>query len=339
MPINRRSSWPRLLEIHGEIKATRFPNVATLARSLGWSEKTIRRDIGYLRDSLGAPLDYDRRRRGFYYTRPDYQFPSINVTEGELLGVFLGSQLLHQYRGTELGKQLARLYAKLEDFLPNSINIDFGDLPRTFSTRPAPAEPVEARILQALLKAERDRERLDILYYTASRDRTQQRQIDPYGFHFVDGEIYVVAYCHLREDIRTFHPARIRDLRRTKQTFERPADFDLTRYLDDGFRTMRGSGPAQQVTLCFSPAVARYVQGRTWHPTQRTDTQPDGSLLLRFTINHLLEVKRLALSFGADCTVLEPASLREEYEADVRGMMARIELRSTDATKGVPDVQ
>jgi predicted DNA-binding transcriptional regulator YafY len=320
MLTNRRSSYGRLLKIHEEIQGNRFPNVTTLARALEWSEKTIRRDLDYLRESRGAPLAYDRHRRGYYYTRP-YQLSTIVITEGELLGVFLGSQLLRQYRGTELGEHLTRLFVKLADFLPNIVEVDFTDFQQSYSTRPAPAEPVEASIMQALLKSIRERRSLEIIYYSASRDLTQRRRIDPYGFHFVDGECYVVAYCHLREDVRIFHPARIRELTRMQETFQRPADFDLTSYLDEGFRHLRGSGPAQQVTLRFSPTVARYVHGRTWHPSQETELQPDGSLLLRFTINHLLEVKRLALSFGLDCEVLEPTGLREEIRRDIENTL------------------
>jgi predicted DNA-binding transcriptional regulator YafY len=327
MLANRRSSYGRLLKIHEEIQANRFPNVTTLARLLDWSEKTIRRDLAYLRRTLGAPLAYYRPRRGFHYTRTDFQLPAIVVSEGELLGVFLGSQLLRQYRGTELGEHLARLFVKLADFLPNAVEVDFSDFQQTYSTRPAPAEPFEPSVLRALIKSIRERQRLEIVYYTAYRDLEQRRQIDPYGFQFVDGGVYVVAYCHLREEILKFHPGRIRELSRTHETFERPADFDLTTYLDEGFRHLRGSGPAQQVTLRFSPAIARYVQGRTWHPTQKTEPQADGSLLLRFAINHLLEVKRLALSFGPDCEILEPAELRAEIEADVRAMVARFQTK------------
>ena len=96
MLTKRRSSYNRLLQIHEEVQASRFPNVTTLARLLEWSEKTIRRDLEYLRDSLGAPLAYDRHRRGYYYTQPGYRFPSLVITEGELLGVFLGTQLLRR---------------------------------------------------------------------------------------------------------------------------------------------------------------------------------------------------------------------------------------------------
>lgn len=326
MQIPRRVSLPRLLAIHDEVKANRYPNVVELAERLGWSEKTIRRDFDLLRD-LGAPLAYNPNRRGFYYTRDDFRFPSIAVTEGELIGIFLGTQLLHQYEGTDLGRDLVRLFAKLLDFLPEPVEIDLNDLRTRFSVRAAATEPIDPAILQALMKAVHNRTRLDVIYYTASRDLTQRRLIDPYGFSVVDGDCYVVAHCHLREDVRIFHPGRIRELTPTTQTFERPADFHLSRFLDDGFRQMRGSGPLKSVTLRFSPAIARFVQHRTWHPSQRSEVQPDRSLLVHFNVNHLLEVKRLALSFGPDCEVLEPMELRAEMERDVRRMMETYENR------------
>ena len=336
MPAQRGSLFPRLLDIHLEVKANRYPNVPSLAESLGWCEKTIRRDVTYLRDSLGAPLAYDSHRRGFYYTRADYQFPSIAISEGELLGLFLGSQLLRQYHGTKLGEHLARLCTRLAEFLPSTVAIDLNDLPHSYAARPAPAEPIDATIMQTLLDSVRDCATLDVLYYTASRDLTQRRRIDPYGLYFVDGETYVVAYCHLREDIRKFHPARILELTRTPDTFTRPADFDLTSYLDDGFRHMRGTGPTQQVTLRFSPAIARFVQNRTWHPSQQTEPQPDGSLFISFRINHTLEVKRLALSFGPACEVLEPPDLRAEVESEIRAMLAVYERTSPNNEKEDP---
>jgi len=195
MLTKRRSSYGRLLRIHEEIQAKRFPNVTTLARLLEWSEKTIRRDLEYLRDSLSAPLAYHRHRRGYYYTRPEFHLPSIAISEGELLGVFLGSQLLRQYRGTELGQHLARLYSKLAEVLPNTLEVDFSDFQRSCSTRPALAEPAEPAVIQELLDAVRERRCLEVVYYSASRDLTQRRRVDPYGFHFVDGECYLVAFC------------------------------------------------------------------------------------------------------------------------------------------------
>lgn len=106
-----------------------------------------------------------------------------------------------------------------------------------------------------------------------------------------------------------FAPPRIRELRETGDTFERPADFCINDYLDVGFRKVRGAGPAQTVRLRFTAHAARYVREKEWHPTQMLRIHKDGSLTLTFRVNHLPEVKRWGLSYGADCDVLAPKEL------------------------------
>ena len=57
---------------------------------------------------------------------------------------------------------------------------------------------------------------------------------DPYHLASVEGDWYLVGYCHLREDVRRFTPSRIRSL---KETAERPADFEIGGFLDGSGRT------------------------------------------------------------------------------------------------------
>ena len=62
----------RLLHIHEKIKSGCYPNSKQLAYDLETSEPTINRDIEYLRDSRGAPIQYDFTNRGYYYSE-DYE--------------------------------------------------------------------------------------------------------------------------------------------------------------------------------------------------------------------------------------------------------------------------
>ena len=62
----------RLLHIHAKIKSGCYPNSKQLAYDLETSEPTINRDIEYLRDSRGAPIQYDFTNRGYFYTE-DYE--------------------------------------------------------------------------------------------------------------------------------------------------------------------------------------------------------------------------------------------------------------------------
>jgi len=335
MRLGRHRTQKRLYQVHHEIGTGRFPNAAMLARKLHCSEKSIRRELNCLRRDYSAPLRFDHQKRGYSYTAP-FDLPAIAISEGELLSLFLGWQLLRPYRGTDVGEQLATLYAKLADYLPDHINVDLGDLHRTYAVSDAPTEEVEPEILAAVFQAVKEQRCIDIEYYTASRDMIGRRVLEPYGFQLVDSAMLLIAYCRSREEVLKFHPARILKLTRLEETFEKPADFDMEKYLEPGFRAMRGTGPPQTVTLRFSPVVARYIKVE-YHPSQVKEKQPDGSVLLHFRVNHTLGLKRLALSFGPDCEVLAPASLREEYAADVREMMGKVIQRDATQNKELND--
>jgi predicted DNA-binding transcriptional regulator YafY len=46
-----------------------------------------------------------------------------------------------------------------------------------------------------------ERRRLDMRYYSMSRDEENHRQVDPYHLTVFDGGFYLVGYCHLRRPI------------------------------------------------------------------------------------------------------------------------------------------
>jgi len=246
------------------------------------------------------------------------------VTEGECLALFLAERLLHQYRGTPLAEDLQRLFQKITFLLPDAISLDPEHLAQAYSIRAQPTDPGEADHFRQLIRAVRDGRQLELLYWTASRGETNRRVVDPYHLIAVDGDWFLVAYCHLREDKRMFAPGRIREMRETGERFERPDDFRIAEFLDPSFRKVRGNGPLKEVRLRFSPMAARYVRERVWHPTQQLDDQPDGGVVLTLRVNHLVEVKRWALWWGADCEVLSPEELRKGITRELQTMTEQL---------------
>ena len=58
----------RLAEIHRKIKSGCYPNARQLAYSLEVSVPTINRDVEFLKDRFYAPIEYDAKNRGYYYS-------------------------------------------------------------------------------------------------------------------------------------------------------------------------------------------------------------------------------------------------------------------------------
>ena len=269
---------------------------------------------------MGAPVDFSHRHNGFYYRDPDYALPLLRLSEGELVALFLAERLMQGYRGTPFAKDIATAFSKITAALPEQVSIDLNTLDDALSIRAMPARSVEIKIVRRLVRAVRAGQQVELVYWSASRNATCRRVVDPYHLASVQGDWYLIGYCHLREEIRMFVPGRIRELRETGEHFQRPADFHIGEYLDASFRAMRGSAAAQRVRLRFSSEAARYIREKIWHPSQKVQERKDGSLVLTLRVNHLLEVRRWAMGWGSECEVLEPVELRREVSAELERM-------------------
>ena len=79
-----RPPLERMMRIHTAIASGKHPNASFLSREFEVSTKTIQRDIDFMRDRMGLPIDYSAQRYGFYYTEPVDSFPTLQITEGAL---------------------------------------------------------------------------------------------------------------------------------------------------------------------------------------------------------------------------------------------------------------
>src|SRR6185295_15524659 len=108
-----RPPLERMMRLHEKLRAGSFPNCRKLADELEVSTKTIQRDIDFMRDRLGLPIEYDQLHFGFVYTEPVTSFPSIEVSEGEVIALFVAEKALAQYRGTSYEKPLHSAFQKI----------------------------------------------------------------------------------------------------------------------------------------------------------------------------------------------------------------------------------
>ncbi|MEJ2032837.1 MAG: HTH domain-containing protein, partial [Deltaproteobacteria bacterium] len=127
MPENK-SQLARLLFIDDKIRqgmrSGRLANCSSLAAEYEVSTKTIQRDIEFLRERWEAPVAYDQRRRGFYYSEENYGLPALHVNEGEVVGLLLARRGLEAYRNTPVYGSLISVFRKLADSLPDKVSVD-----------------------------------------------------------------------------------------------------------------------------------------------------------------------------------------------------------------------
>jgi proteasome accessory factor B len=308
----------RLLFIDRKIREKRFPNRTSLAEEWETSSKTIQRDLDYMRYELDAPLEYSAKHRGYFYTEEQYQLPAINIRESDLFAIYLADKLLVQYQGTPIYDSLCSVFRKIEDSLPDKMAARPGNDQSLFTVFPPFTTVILPEVFETVLDCLRTSTRLEIAYRSPG-STPEWRQIDPYHGVRFEGDWYVVGHCHLRQAIRTFSLARMETARKQGQRFTVPRDFDFRKLSGSHFGVHWGTDDIE-VRIQFAREAAAYVRERIWHPSQRIAENADGSLVLSLTVNHLLELKRWILSWGAMAQVLEPPALVAEIQQTVQSM-------------------
>jgi proteasome accessory factor B len=315
-----RPPLERMLRIHQTIQASGYPNATTLARELEVSTKSVHRDIEFMRDRLGLPIEYDGSHFGYHYTEEVSSFPTMQITEGELVALVVAEKALQQYRGTSFEKPLLSAIKKMEQSLPDTISLNLADVEQTFSFRTR-AEPVlNLEIFDALAKATAQRKQVELTYRKPGRQQTEQRLVDPYHLANINGEWYLFAYDHDRKDIRTFVPARVQSIKQTGKTFDRPQKFSLEHRLRDSFGVHSGEGE-YDVVIRFNARVADYVREKKWHESQQLHELKGGGVELRLKLSSLIEIERWVLSWGGDATVIKPRELVEAVNQSARKIL------------------
>jgi proteasome accessory factor B len=297
-----------MLRIHQALASGSYPNATRLAQEIEVVTKTIHRDIEFMRDRLGLPIEYDPRRYGYHYTQEVSAFPTLQITEGELFALLVAEKALQQYRGTNFEKPLVSAFQKMEKSLPDTISLNLADWDQSISFRMS-AEPVlDLEVFDLLAKATAGHRQLEITYRKPGTKAVESRLIDPYHLANINGEWFLFAFDHLRRDIRTFVPSRIQVARDTGRKFSRPQKFSLEKMLRDSFGVHSGRGD-YTVIIRFDAVAADYIREKRWHPSQSLRELKEGGVELCLKLSSLGEVQRWVLGWGGSATVLQPPEL------------------------------
>jgi len=313
MPLSR-PPLERMLRIHKELMSGKYPNASTLARSMEVSSKTIHRDLDFMRDRMELPIEYDGSKFGFFYYEDVQAFPTMQITEGELIAVLIAEKAMEQYRGTNFEKPLKSAFRKMESSLPDTISLNLADWEQTISFRTT-AEPIlKLEIFDMLAKATAKHKQLCLQYKKPGARKAEERIVDPYHLANINGEWFLFAFDHGRDDIRTFVPSRIQSVTVTGVRFPAPKKFSLEKRLRDSFGVHSGKGE-YNVTIRFDYTVADYIREKRWHPSQKVKNFNDGGLELRLKLSSLNEVQRWVMTWAGNATVVSPLELVESVRA------------------------
>jgi proteasome accessory factor C len=277
--------------------------VAEAAADLDVSERQLREDLELLwvcglpgygpGDLIDMALDGDRVTisHDAGIDRP------LRLTQDEALALVVALRMLAETPGTGTRDAIERALAKIENAAG-----DLADAPVAVRL------PADAERLDGLRAAVEGGHALHLTYYTATRDETTERVVDPMRMLMVGGKAYLEAWCRRAEGTRLFRVDRI----------------DAFTELDEPAAPPEEAVPHDVSAGAFTPGTdlqlvsLRVGRGSRWiteyYPVEEVRRDGD-EWLVTMRVTDLGWAQRLLLGLGPDVTVIGPPELLERIRA------------------------
>ncbi len=279
-----------------------------LAEHFGVSRRTIFRDLRALSES-GVPLTY--ADEGGYEILEGYQLPPLMLSARQAATLLVGTEFMKLQADASLRKESDEVAMKIRSVLPREIREYIDRLNERTVLDPYWLHGVQGGDEEEghwydLSDAVADRRSVIMEYYVQSRDELTKRKVDPLGLVYYTDHWNLIAYDHLREDIRNFLLDSIKSMFVLSERFTPPAGFDLEEHLKE-----RGENPENvRIVLRFIEPVYRWARKSIPAEIVEERSRAEG-VDVTFYFENLDYVARWLLRFGRQAQVLEPAALRE----------------------------
>jgi predicted DNA-binding transcriptional regulator YafY len=291
-----------------------------LALRLETDVRTVRRYITKLQD-VGIPVEGAHGRYGGYRLRAGYKLPPLIFSEGEAAAIVLG---LLGSSWLEVGQSPAVVEAalsKITRVLPQAARDVVKGMSSLTILSPYRDEPrPDAALLILLSEAVQARQCVRITY-RSENDELTHRIVEPYGCVGRRGKWYLVGYCRLRQDYRTFRLDRMRKTHPLEERFHKNEEFDFRAY---AIEYLENTKAKWRVRVVFESELARVR--RRIPSSWGTLTKVEESVAFDWPVDDLDFAARYLMGLSLRFVVKEPPELRSALRslAEEAGRIAAI---------------
>ena len=315
----------RFYRIDRLLRASPVAPFVKLQEALGISRAQLKRDLAYMRERLNAPIEYDRDTNGYRFGKPlagpRYELPGLWFSAEETHALLTMYQVLKGLDREVLGPHVEPLLDRLRGIL-GAGDHSWKELENRIRLIPIGRRRSEAGQFGVVAGALMRRRRLRVKHFNRVNGALTQRGLSPQSLVYYRDNWYLDAWCHLRNDLRSFSVDAFREAAMLDERAKEVPKAELEEYLSSGYGIFAGR-KVEWATIRFTPLAARWVSAQRWHSKQKARTEADGSYVLEVPYANDQELLMDVLRFGPEAEVLAPPALRERAAAQLREAAAR----------------
>ena len=304
----------RVYKIEMLIRNRGHVSFQALLDELEISPATLKRDLDYLKDQLGAPIEYDRFLNGYRfgqeYRGQKHELPGLWFSERELYSLLMAHQLLSELDSEGvISRHLQPLLDRIHQMLGTGES-DAKALLKRVKIIGSAKRPVSSQFFELIGEALLKRKRIHMRYLTRGRGEVSERDVSPQRLVHYRNTWYVDAWCHTREKLLRFALDAIESAEALETRAKEVPLKQVQAEMDGGYGIYAGA-KRQSATLRVSAQAAQWVSREEWHPDQQGRWLEDGAYELKVPYSDDTELVMDVLRQGAQVEVLSPPSLRK----------------------------
>lgn len=283
------------------LQSRRVVKAADVAEKFEVSLRTVYRDIQTLYNA-GIPIIGEA---GVGYSIVDgYRLPPVMFDDNEALALLTAEKFI----GTLTDEQTEAAYQSAM----NKIRAVLGsqeqealEIVEDSISIPSPRKPDGSNYLQEIFRGVADRKVIRLQYQKVGESQASDRMIEPLGCYYHFEHWYLIAYCRLKNDYRTFKNERIQSLRLQNESFENQHP-SLDEYLEKEAKKRK----SEMVVVSFDQRTASFT-GRIKHSLGWVREEKKGDrLIMTFLTPSAVQMGYWLLSFTNMVEIIQPESLK-----------------------------
>lgn len=217
---------PRLISILTMLKSKRLITGIEMASKFDVSLRTIYRDIRKLEEA-GVPIITEEGRG--YSIMDGYVVSPVQFQQEEVNALITAEKIIAKTKNDSLIENFANALVKIKSTFQSNMQTRSELLDAKMHVFSSSKVAILNNSLSALQSAMTNFYMIKIKYQKVNSEELSDREIEPAAMYCYDEKWIVIAWCHLRDDYRSFRLDRILEYKLLNRKFE-DRKFDLRKY-------------------------------------------------------------------------------------------------------------
>jgi predicted DNA-binding transcriptional regulator YafY len=281
------------------------------------SLRQIEKDLEHMQEDFPmgyeAPISYDKKRKGYFYTDPNFTIQAFGLKPDDIITLLFYARTLEQYNGFKIFENILKTIEKViaNSGIVKSTKELVADRALLQTEKIQMSKGVE--LIQPILKAILEKQIIEFNYQKFEDLNPNKKILSPILLKEDKNYWYVIGLPDGKNTPTTFALDRISGLIITNKYFT-PPSFDVDNYFKYSFGVTVPDTKPIKVILSFSKFQGNYIKALPIHETQKIIRDNKNELRISIQVKPTYEFYSKILGYGSDVKVILPRSVAKEIK-------------------------